>query len=89
MLTAKLIVADNGCFSVTTAGAAPTLLVFPSNSALSASTKPAVEVEGQNYTVGSLFTFTGDWVTLSDAELLEVVPCDPEGDVFIVSYIDK
>lgn len=88
-LSKKLIIANGACFYATASDAAPTLLIFPDDTTLSHEGRPAIELDGKRYLVGSRLKFTGDTVSLSDDQHGQIAPCVPQGKVFQVTGLSR
>lgn len=87
VMSAKIFVADNGYFHATANNGAPTLLLFPGNAVLTGSNKPTVGLGAGSYPVGSSVKLTGQAVTQSAQQLVEIAPCVPHVAVFQVASI--
>ncbi|WP_048306627.1 hypothetical protein [Halomonas sp. PR-M31] len=88
-LSRKLIIANGACFYATARNAAPTLLIFPSDTKITHDGRPAIELEGKRYFVGAHLKFTGTEVTISDDQRSQISPCSPHGNVFQVTGISR
>ncbi len=86
-LRGKLIVAERGCLYLSRRSAPPTLLVFPPDTELDTSRRPAVVVDGSRHRVGTPLSLRGEGVQLGPDQAARAKPCVARGAVFAVSDI--